>query len=497
LTIPSIFPPDGHSSSTDFETPWQSIGAQGVNTLASKLSLSLIPPNSPFFRLRVDNEVLEALELMDPTFQSKMDEQVGKREQLVLVESETSAVRVTVEEAVKQLVIGGNSLIYLPKGGGSRFYKLTDYVVVRDPMGTVLEIVTQDSFELASLPEDIQEVVKGSTDTEVTPATGGLDKPYKVYTQVRLKDDKYHVSQEINGMVIPGSQGTYDKDKSPYIALRMAKVDGEDYGRSYVEQYIGDLKSLEDLSQAIVEGAQAAARVLFFVNGNGQTQEVDVSDAKNTSVVTGDARDVSILQLNKFGDFRVAMETIQRLEQRLASVFLMRQAIQRNAERVTAEEIRVMVRELEEGLGGIYSILSQELQLPLVNRLMDRMSRAGDLPPLPGGSIKVQVVTGIEALGRGTDIAKLQQFIQILQGSAGPEALAQVIHLDELARRVGTGTSVDTKGLIKSQDEIANEQRQAQMMQMAQQVVPEAAEAYAGSLRDRADPSKSAQQPQG
>ena len=46
----------------------------------------------------------------------------------------------------------------------------------------------------------------------------------------------------------------------------MNHVDGECYGRGRVEEFIGDLKSLEALSQALVEGSAAAAKVVFTVS---------------------------------------------------------------------------------------------------------------------------------------------------------------------------------------------------------------------------------------
>ena len=49
LTIPSLLPPSGHTGHSKFSTPAQSLGARGVNNLASKLLLALLPPNSPFF----------------------------------------------------------------------------------------------------------------------------------------------------------------------------------------------------------------------------------------------------------------------------------------------------------------------------------------------------------------------------------------------------------------------------------------------------------------
>ena len=37
LTIPTLMPRDGHTSSTQYDTPFQAVGARGVHNLASKL----------------------------------------------------------------------------------------------------------------------------------------------------------------------------------------------------------------------------------------------------------------------------------------------------------------------------------------------------------------------------------------------------------------------------------------------------------------------------
>ena len=62
LTISSLIPVDGFNSSTKLYNPFQSVGARGVNNLASKLLLLLLPPNSPFFRLAVSGKTKEELE---------------------------------------------------------------------------------------------------------------------------------------------------------------------------------------------------------------------------------------------------------------------------------------------------------------------------------------------------------------------------------------------------------------------------------------------------
>ena len=62
LTIPSLIKPDGFTSSSDLYNPFQSVGARGVNNLASKLLLLLLPPNSPFFRLSITGDAKKELE---------------------------------------------------------------------------------------------------------------------------------------------------------------------------------------------------------------------------------------------------------------------------------------------------------------------------------------------------------------------------------------------------------------------------------------------------
>ena len=66
-----------------------------------------------------------------------------------------------------------------------------------------------------------------------------------------------------------------------------------------------------------------------------------------------------MLQTDKQYDLRVVVDAIQRFEERMSFAFLLNAAVQRDAERVTAQEIRYMANELETALGGVYSLLSQ------------------------------------------------------------------------------------------------------------------------------------------
>ena len=475
ITIPSLLVNEGHSSSTILHTPYQSIGAEGVNNLSSKLLLSLIPPNAPFFRLVIDDAELEELVANQ---RGEVEETLSKIERMVQQEIEVRALRVPISEALKQLIVAGNVLVYLPENQQMRVFKLDRYVVKRDSMGNVLKIVVKETMSPLSLPEKAKHLVS-ETDEDEIPKTS-ID----LYTCVKWTGRNWKIHQEIEGQIVPGSEGSFPKNKNPFIALRFTHIDGEDYGRGFVEEYIGDLKSLETLTKAIVEGASAAAKILFLVRPNGTTRIKTLADSPNGAIVVGDAQDVSTLQLQKSADFRVAQETIRTLSERLSRVFLMNSSIRRDAERVTAEEIRIAHQELEIALGGVYSVLSQEFQLPLVQLIMNKMKKEKKLPPFPDESLKPMVITGVEALGRGQDLNELAGFLQHL-APLGPDTVMRELNINEYINRLAASLGIESKGLIKSeeqkQQEAQAQQQQMQEMQerqmmqsVADKVVPEA-----------------------
>ena len=459
FTIPTLLPQEGFESSSEITTPFQSIGAEGVNNLSSKLLMSLLPPNAPFFRLVVDNSELEA---MLAEKRSEAEKGLAKIERLVMQEIEVRGLRVPVAEALKQLIVTGNVLLYLPPKEQIRVFRLDRYVVKRDSMGNVLEIITKESLSPLSLPERAKDLI-------ADPDTDTPTKNHDLYTCIKWTGKNWMVHQEINGGIVPGSEGSFPKNKCPYLALRFTSMDGEDYGRGYVEEYLGDLKSLESLTQSIVEGSAAAAKVLFLVRPNGTTRVKTLAESPNGAIVTGDDNDVSSLQLGKSQDFNVAQQTIQMLQTRLSRVFLMNSSIRRDAERVTAQEIRIAHQELEIALGGVYAVLSQEFQLPLVELLMSKMQKENKIPKLPEEGLKPLIVTGVEALGRGEDMNKLGIFMQQLS-PLGPEVLKE-INVDDYIIRLAGSLGIDTEGLVKSPEEkkLEAEELEAQQAQMANQ----------------------------
>lgn len=481
LTIPGLMPPEGSTGSNTFHTPFQSVGARGVNNLAAKMLLALFPPGSPFFRLTMDEFVLT--QLMEAAGEGagkakvEFEAALAKVERAVLTRMDQMGARLPLFEALKQLLVAGNCLIQILPKGKLVLHRLNNYVVKRDPSGAVMEIVVRQTLSRMTLPERAREIVESKTDPEQDKDKPG-DNSVNLYTRISRKNrgtaQYWAVHQEIMGERIPDTEGTYPLDKSPWLPLRYTQVDGEDYGRGFVEEYMGDLRSLESLSQSIVEFAAVASKILFLVNEAGVTSKKKLATAPSGAIVDGDIKDISILQLDKFADFQVSKATADGIEKRLEQSFLLNSSIQRDAERVTAEEIRFLASELEQAHGGVYALQAQELQYPLVVRYMSMMQREGKLPSLPDNTVKPQIVTGLEALGRSADLQKLDILVSGIAASFGAEAVSKHINVGEYVRRRAIALGFDAGEIVRSPEEVAQSEANAAEQELTAKLGPTA-----------------------
>lgn len=465
LTIPGLIPRDGMNDSFLLVTPYQSLGARGVNNLASKLLLALLPPNTAFFRLSMDEDVEAKFAAQAPNpdgtpgTKSLIDDALAKIERKITRRVEASNARPIFFETLKQLIVGGNALLFADKSK-NRVYRLDQYVIVRDPTGLPLECVIQEHTLPAALPEDIQQLCELNQDSATKVC---------LYTHIKwnytAKTVDYY--QECNGTELPKSKGSHPIDKTPWCPLRWQPFANSDYGRGLCDEYIGDLRSLEGIRTAIVQFAAAAAKIVFLMHPNATTDETDLVEAESGDVITGSAADVDILQLEKEADFQVAKATMDELTVSLSSCFLLQGGSVRDAERVTAEEIRALAQELEDALGGVYTILSTELQLPYVNRVQSQMTKEGELPPLPKGAVQPSITTGFEALGRNHVAAKMKAWLVDCTATLGQQVVAMYVQPNAVMNAFGKNYGVENLSDLLRTDAQVQQMQQAEAQQNA------------------------------
>ena len=490
LTLPYLI--QGHeehiSGMKQLKTPYQSVGAKACVTLASKLMLALLPVQTSFFKLQLDESQLG--QDFAPEMKSELDLAFAKVERIILESISASDDRVAVHQALLHLVVAGNALVFMSKHG-IKVYPLNRYVVDRDGNGQVIEIVTKERVakELIETQLPKEQLEPNRVDDE-----GGYDDDVDVYTHVRRDNNRFIWHQEVNEEIVKGSQGKAPIDVNPWIPLRFNTVDGEAYGRGRVGQFIGDLKSLEGLSQALVEGSAAAAKVVFTVSPSSTTKPSTLAAAGNGAIIQGRPDDIGVIQVGKTADFRTAYEMVGTLSQRISDAFLILNI--RQSERTTAEEVRMTQMELEQQLGGLFSLLTVDFLVPYLNKKLADAQRNGDIPKIPKNIVKPTIVAGINALGRGQDRESLSAFLTILAQTLGPEAIANFINTDEVIKRLAAAQGIDVLNLVRSMQEVQQEQAAMQQQQMQMQAAQMQVDAMKAPINDPSKNPELAQQPQ-
>lgn len=460
LTMPQLYPDIEDTASTTYPTPYQSLGARGVNNLANKIILSLFPPATAFFKLGMNPLVQENAGVSQGDMQTAM----YKIEKGIVNEMETSQLRAVLVEVLKQGIVGGSSLVYIPEEGKPKAFNLRSFTVKRSKSGVVIQVVTKESVNYLELDAETQASIGELDEKELDGS-----KQLELYTLVVRTETGYEVIQEIKGNKIESTYGLYKYKELPYVFVPFVDR-GEDYGRSYIEDYIGDLKSLEGLRQAILEAAAESARIVYLVSPNAVLTPRKLEKAKSGDAILGRPDDVSTLQADKRLDVSMAQTESDNIKTDLSTIFLLDSAVRRQAERVTAEEIRKVSQELEVALGGIYSTLANVLQEPLVRLYLKRLVKKGFIKNILKDNVELEITTGSAALGRGTEFRAIESFMAAAVNLLGQE-VSRFMNIPEALNRMAYSLDVNTGDLIKTQEQIQAEQQMEQQRALEQQAV--------------------------
>lgn len=478
LTIPSVLPPEGHTEGSKLSTPHQGTGARCVNTLAAKMMLALFPPNTGFFKLSPDPDL--GLEGED---EAEARNGLSEVEQRVIRRIEQTKMRSVMSTLKKHLIITGNGVLHVMADEQFRFFGLNHYVCERDPAGSVILLILKESVSPATLDEKILKAVFDKH--ELKEFEDKPDASVELFTTMRREGSRFLVSQELNGQEVPGSAGSYPLSSPPFIVLRWTIIPDEEYGRGMVDEYLGDFEALDALSRDLLKGSAAAAKIVWTTSPNSTIRAKDLETAESGAVLVGDNEDVGTVGLDKFADFRITLERVNAIEQQLERAFLVHSSVQRDAERVTAEEIRYLAQELEDALGGVYSVLAQELQIPLVKRYLALLKRKGTIPQISDNDVQLQVTTGLQALGRGHALNKLLAMVRQAKEVLGEDEVVRRINPTVFFTELETGFGLSLKGLWRSDEEVATLLQNAQLMQTLQDSAP-------GVLKNLTQPNQGA-----
>lgn len=456
FTLPKLCTPNGYNQNNDeLAHDFQAVGPQVVNHLANKMMLALFAPSRPFFRLDADQATQSEIEQAGIP-QTELTAKLAEAERFAVKELDRMALRPKLYEVLKHLIVTGNVLLCL-EDDSARVIGIKKYCVRRSLTGKLLELIIADKVVFDELEPEVQEQVRKYGSFEG-------DKMVTLYRWIkRNATGEYQMTQWVDGYHLPKEfDGKWPEAQLPYRVLTWDLSDDANYGTGLVEDYRADFAGLSTLSKAQVVGAVLASEFRWLVNPAGMTKVDDLENSENGSALPGSEGDVTIIQSGKSADLQITMSMVAEYVNRIGRGFLLGAQGIRDAERVTAEEIRLVANELETALGGAYSRTAVELQIPMAYWLMGKTGIGID-----GSGFTPTVVTGLDALSRNGDLEDLKLWLADMAAVAQlPPPLLMELKVSAIGQALAAPRRVDITAFLKSPEEKAAEQEAARAAEM-------------------------------
>ncbi|CAM0009444.1 head-tail adaptor [Vibrio phage K436] len=452
-TIPALFPPEQITGGEEVQYDYQSFGAQAVNNLANKMTVTLFHPSRPFFKAQAPQSYIE-----------------DSGRPLTDIETEMSAVeaqcmtdfaerdgRTAATDILMQLIVTGNGLLQTLKGRPYRCFSYRDYDASFDPWGRLAHMVLREWVCVNTLPAHVAKACmdNGKRESDLVQIFTGVK---------RLKLDHYVVWQEVeNYGILSGDYGVYSEDSLPYKPQRWLVVPGRQAGVGLVEQMAGDFHTLSCMAEADLDLLAIMLDIKTLVKPGGKVKLKEINDSDRGSYVSGEEGDLTSHSHDVSNQVQFLDGRMDKLIRRLSQMFLLNSNAIRDAERVTAEEIRYIAQELDQVHGGVYSRTARTLQRPLALDLLRNVDVAFK-------TFKPLIVTGLESLSRLSELDSYRGFIQDItnfgQALQGPHA--RWVNVEGLTKKFAAGWGVDISTVLLTPEQVqAEEKRQLKLQAQA------------------------------
>ena len=486
LTIPSLMPPENWSEEYELPQPFSSVGSRGVTALASRMLSALIPLNDlPFFTFGLSTGVspdIDTSNLLNSLSMQVYDKIKSKN------------IRESFFQALQSLIVVGDVAVKIEEDFTIRCVRFDHYVAIRDVVGDLVEFIHLEFVpDETPLPVNSQEAWGSGLWNR-----NGFKTIFCRY--VLDEAGNWHGRKEDSEgeLVDEGVFAVF-----PYAVLRWNSVISENYGRSKCEEVFGDLKTLEAYTESLINGMAAASTFFMGVSPTGVTELSDLASAQNGEWVAARQEDLYVLSPAQTMNPQIqqTQASVDMMRKEIGEAFLMNRGSIRNAERVTATEVRMIGQELEQVLGGAFSAIAKDLLIPIIKRTLYLMVETGDIDErLAGdffdeaGRLTLDIVTGLQALSRDTELQKLMQMGEMVR-NLPPEA-TQHFKFEEYGRALISALGFDPTNWVKTPEELEKEKQQKMQEEQQAQIVGSAGQGIAQGVGQAAGAATEQMAPQ-
>ena len=499
LVKPRLLPAEGWTPDQRTPRNFQSTGSRGVGRLRGSMVSAYFGP--PWMNTELAPEIMRSTQIPDLLKQDLADEYY-RQDAVVLGLLESGRLvgnarpvgfKSAMSNVMDQILVVGDSLTHLTDDFGTKVFRFDQYVTERDSTTAILMHGVHECTDPLSLPE--AQFAKTGLDYEALKKQNIAQRMVPIFTRYEWNPQTkvWTLCQEVNGKEI----FTRDEKKRSFASVAFDLIAGENYGGSFVEQNLGDLDALDELNKRLLQNAELASRAHPIIDPGSSIRAEEMQTAEPGQiwydrVSNGVPVNLGMWRIDKMNDMRFVLETVARLESNLNRAFLLISETAPTGDRVTATAWRQVIKEVDDALSGVSAMIADELQLPLAVRAYEIAKNKNLLgQPKPelaaimramGEKFRTVIVTGEKTLLRQQKLQSVLTVAGVLQ-TLGPEAMARIdigVLTDIVARY---GALYDEPGLVKSRQQMMQEQAQA-MRQQVQLAAQEQAVSSLGKIAE-------------
>lgn len=469
FTIPSVFPRTDTSDNSVGVGMLDSIGSAAANHFANKLVTTLFSPNRPFFRLMPDgsspdvkaiNEALEGDDEEDKkAAKLAMEDLRGK---FVRVEKdsvrylERIGYRTSATNAAKLLIITGDVVIRSTKGLPSVAYSMRDYVAQKDVAGRDTLLIIRDTVVYGTLSESQKDALAAGGKKDLNDSS-----EVSIYTRLKLTEDgRYHVTMAIEDVDLEDTNRFVTTKDSPFTHLSWNLSKGENYGRGLVEDFSGSFHIIDEFTNFQAKMGAKIADLKILVDPTAGVDVDQLNSSESGTYVAGKPGSVQNMASGLDAGMQYIENILNTHRRQISTAFLYQAGATRDAERVTAEEIRENAAELEIAHGGVYSRFASDWQTKAAYEALEGVEEK------PGDVVEPQIMTGMDSLSRTGEMQAVRIWMQDLSMlQTVPEDMRMWIKGDQFTKYTAIQRGVDHGAFIKTAEEVQAEQEAAAAQQ--------------------------------
>lgn len=279
----------------------------------------------------------------------------------------------------------------------------------------------------------------------------------------------------------------------PFAVPRFETSPNEFYGRSPAMKVLPDIKMLNEMSKSIIRSAHMAVSPPIMLSDDGALQAFNLRpNALNFGAIDDQGRPRAMpFEARARVDIGLDMMN-QRREVINDAFFVTLFRILVEEPQITATEAMLRAQEKGQLLAPTMGRIQSEMLGSVIEREIDILAHAGELPPMPdllrefymsGGEHHIEYQSPLnmaQKAGSGVAIMNTMQAIAPL-AQIDPKVMMR-FNLDKAAERVGRINGVP-EDIIRSDEEVAAMDQQAQQASQAQQLLA-AAPVAAGAAKD-------------